>query len=133
MHVQGGYCDCASGVSGSGYVTYMDEEKISVVVRHSFYEEKTTVPRVEAVTLRVDTGEVISHEEMVHADEASAWQFCSRSSHQNGTVEFVDDLSRYSLGEKEHSGKRGMWRFFTRLPRNWKRCCKSQRSSREHI
>lgn len=74
-------------------------------MRHSFYEEKTTVSRVEAVTLRVDTGEVISHEEMVHADEASAWQFCSRSSHQNGTVEFVDDLSRYSLGEKEHSGK----------------------------
>ncbi|MDE7320109.1 MAG: hypothetical protein K2N46_10310 [Lachnospiraceae bacterium] len=93
------YRDYASGISSSGYVTYMDEEKISVVVRHSFYEKKTTIPRVEAITLRVDTGEVISHEEMAQVDEELAWQFRSRNSHQNGTVEFVDELSDEKLME----------------------------------
>ena len=93
------YRDYASGISSSGYVTYMDEEKISVVVRHSFYEKKTTIPRVEAITFRVDNGEVISHEEMAHVDEELAWQFRSRNSHQNGTVEFVDELSDEKLME----------------------------------
>lgn len=93
------YREYESGISSSGYVTYMDEEKISVVVRHSFYEKKTTIPRVEAITLRVDTGEIIAHEEMAHVDEELVWQFRSRNSHQNGTVEFVDELSDEKLME----------------------------------
>ncbi len=99
------YRDYASGISSSGYVTYMDEEKISVVVRHSFYEKKTTIPRVEAITFRVDNGEVISHEEMAHVDEELAWQFRSRNSHQNGTVEFVDELSDEKLMEYLKDGE----------------------------
>ena len=47
----------------------------------------------------MDNGEVISHEEMAHVDEELAWQFRSRNSHQNGTVEFVDELSDEKLME----------------------------------
>lgn len=93
------YSNYDSGISSSGYVTYMDEEKISVVVRHSFYEKKTTIPRIDAITLRVDTGEVISYEEMANVNEELVWQFRSRNSHQNGTVEFVDELSDEELME----------------------------------
>lgn len=93
------YREYESGITSSGYVTYMDEEKISVVVRHSFYEKKSTIPRVEAVTLRVDTGAVISHEEMAQVNEELIWQFRSRNSYQNGTVEFVDELSDEKLME----------------------------------
>ena len=93
------YRDHVSGVSSYGYVTYMDEEKISVAIRHSFYEKKTTTPRVEAITLRVATGEVISHEEMAEVTEELVWQFRSRNSYQNGTVEFVDELSDEELME----------------------------------
>ena len=100
-----GYQEYDSGISSYGYVTYMDEEKISVVVKHSFYEKKTTTPRVEAVTLRIDTGEIISHEEMVQVDEELAWQFRSRNAHQNGTVEFVDELSDEELMEYLKNGE----------------------------
>ena len=96
---KGDYQDYESGISSYGYVTCMDEEKISVVVKHSFYEKRTTTPRVEAITLRMDTGEVITHEEMAEVDEELAWQFRSRNSHQNGTVEFVDGLTDEELME----------------------------------
>lgn len=94
-----GYQEYASGAASYGFVTYMDEEKISVAVKHSFYEEKTTIPRVEAVTLRLDTGEIMSHEEMTEVNEELAWQFRSRNTYQNGTVEFVDELSDEELME----------------------------------
>ena len=81
------------------YVTYMDEEKISVVVKHSFYEKKSTIPRVEAITLNVSTGEVISHKDLAEIDDELVWQFRSRNTSQNGTVEFVDDLSDEELAE----------------------------------
>lgn len=93
------YKDYESGVSSSGYVTYMDEEKISVVVKHSFYEKKSTIPRVEAVTLNIQTGEVISHDNLVTVDEDLVWQFRARNTSQNGTVEFVDDLSDEELAD----------------------------------
>lgn len=93
------YKDYESGVSSSGYVTYMDEEKISVVVKHSFYEKKSTIPRVEAVTLNIKTGEVISHENLVEIDDDLVWQFRARNTSQNGTVEFVDNLSDEELAE----------------------------------
>lgn len=93
------YQEHVSGVASYGYVTLMDEEKISVVVRHSFYDKKTTIPRVEAISFWIETGEMISHEEMVQVDEELAWQFRSRNSHQNGTVEFVDELSDEELVE----------------------------------
>ena len=96
---KGSYQEYVSGVSSYGYVTFMDEEKISVVVKHSFYEKKTTTPRVEAVTLRIDTGEVISHEEMAEVNEELVWQFRSRNTYQNGTVEFVDELTDEELIE----------------------------------
>lgn len=96
---QDGYREHVSGVSSYGYVTYMDEEKISVAVRHSFYEKKTTIPRVEAITFRVATGEVIPHEEMAQIDEELVWQFRSRNGYQNGTVEFVDELTDEELME----------------------------------
>lgn len=100
-----GYQEYDSGIASYGYVTYMDEEKISVVVKHSFYEKKTTTPRIEAVSLKIDTGEIISHEEMAQVDEELAWQFRSRNAHQNGTVEFVDELSDEELMEYLKSGE----------------------------
>lgn len=96
---QDSYKDHESGVSSSGYVTYMDEEKISVVVKHSFYEKKSTIPRVEAITLNISTGEVISHKDLAEVDDELVWQFRARNTSQNGTVEFVDDLSDEELAE----------------------------------
>ena len=91
------YEEYAMGASSYGYVTYMDEEKISLAFKHSLYEKNSTHPRVEAITFRLDTGEVISHDEMKPVDLELVWQFRARNTYQNGTVDFVDDLSDEEL------------------------------------
>lgn len=91
------YQDYAGGVLSYGYVTYMDEEKISVVIRHSLNDGKKTDSIVRAVTFRMDTGEIMPHSEMVDTDEYLVYQFRSRNTFQNGEVEFVEKLSDEEL------------------------------------
>lgn len=93
------YRDYNSGVTSYGYVTYMDEEKISVVVQHRLNDNGMTTPVIRALTFHVDTGQVMRHEEMVKIDEDLVWQFRSRNTYQNGNVEFVDELSDDELRE----------------------------------
>lgn len=91
------YRDYDSGVTSYGYVTYMDEDKISVVVQHQLNDGRTTTPIIRAITFHVDTGEVMRHEEMAEINEELVWQFRSRNTYQNGNIEFVDDLSDEEL------------------------------------
>lgn len=94
------------GVSSSGYVTYMDEEKISVVFRHDLSGEEHWTSMLEAVTYRMDTGEKVPHSQMQEVDDELVRQFRARDSRQNGTVEFVENMSDeelkgYLVDEKE--------------------------------
>ena len=93
------YQDYDAGVLSYGYVTYMDEDKISVVIRHSLSEGKKTAAVVRAATFRMDTGEKMSHSDMVEVDEYLVYQFRSRNTYQNGEVEYVDGLSDTELLE----------------------------------
>lgn len=93
------YQDYAEGVLSYGYVTYMDEDKISVVIRHSLNDGKKTDSIVRAVTFRMDTGEIMPHSDMVDTDEYLVYQFRSRNTLQNGEVAFVEKLSDEELLE----------------------------------
>lgn len=96
---QESYEDYDGGVLSYGFVTYMDEEKISVVIRHSLNDGNKTDSIVRAVTFSMDTGEVIPHSDMVDTDEYLVYQFRSRNTYQNGEVEFVESLSDEELLE----------------------------------
>lgn len=85
------------GVSSDAYVTFMDEEKVSVVVKHELNTNGQWLPRIDALTFRMDTGELISHGEMQEVDDELVRQFRARDSRQNGTVEFVEQLSDEEL------------------------------------
>lgn len=93
------YEDYGEGVLSYGYVTYMDEDKISVVIRHSLNDGKKTDSIIRAVTFRMDTGEVMPHSDMVDTDQYLTYQFRSRNTYQNGEVEFVEKLSDEELLE----------------------------------
>lgn len=93
------YRNYDSGVLSYGYVTYMDEDKISVVIRHSLSDGKRTDSIVRAVTFRMDTGEIMPHSDMVDTDEYLVYQFRSRNTYQNGEVPFVESLSDDELLE----------------------------------
>ena len=91
------YQDYYGGVSSYSYVTYMDEDTLSVVVQHSLYDQGTTIPEVRAITFRMDTGEVMPPEEMTTVDEELVRQFRARDSYQNGSVDFVENASDEEL------------------------------------
>lgn len=91
------YRDYGQGVTSYGYVTYMDEEKVSVVVEHQLNGEDSYESKLRAVTFLVETGEEIPCEQMQEIDEELVKQFRFRSSSQNGTVEFLEELSDEEL------------------------------------
>ena len=91
------YTDYPGGCSSYGYVTYMDESKISVVFQHDLYEENGTLPRVTAVTFDLESGQEIKPEQMTAVDEELVMRFRAQNETQNGGVEFVENSSDEDL------------------------------------
>lgn len=91
------YREYTGGTSTLGYVTYMDEETISIVFQHSLYEDRGTLPRVSALTFDLATGELIEPREMTEIDEELAMRFRAQNQTQNGTVDYLDSLSDEEL------------------------------------
>ena len=91
------YTDYPGGCSTYGYVTYMDESKISVVFQHDLYEENGTLPRVTTVTFDLESGQEIKPEQMTAVDEELVMRFRAQNETQNGGVEFVENSSDEDL------------------------------------
>ena len=87
------YTDYPGGCSTYGYVTYMDEEMISIVFQHSLYGDQGTLPRVSALTFDLETGELLEPGEMITVDEELVMRFRSQNQTQNGAVAYLDNLS----------------------------------------
>ncbi len=93
------YREYSGGCSTYSYVTYMDEEKVSVAFQHDLYVEGGKIPKVNAVNFRVETGEVIGYEEMAELDQDLAIRFRAQDKTQNDGVEYVQDLTDEELLE----------------------------------
>lgn len=93
------YKECESGISTFGYVTLMDEDKISVVFKHNFYKKNVTEVLLDACTFSIETGEMIAPEEMVEIDLDLAMRFQSQDKLQNDGVDAVQDRSAEELVE----------------------------------
>lgn len=93
------YGDYSGGASTYGYVTYMDEELISIAFKHELYEEEGRMPRLDAITFHVDAGTQMQYEEMTEIDEELALRFRAQDKTQNGGVEYVQNLTDGELVE----------------------------------
>ena len=93
------YREYSGRCSTYSYVTYMDEEKVSVAFQHDLYVEGGKIPKVNAVNFRVETGEVIGYEEMAELDQDLAIRFRAQDKTQNDGVEYVQDLTDEELLE----------------------------------
>ena len=91
------YQNYEEGCSTYGYVTYMDEEKASIVFKHNLYEKNTYQPLLAAVNFRMDTGEILDYSEMAEVDQELAIRFRAQDKTQNDGVEYVQDLSDEEL------------------------------------
>lgn len=106
------YKEYDGGVSSFGYVTLMDEEKISVVFKHNFYKEKVTEVRLDAHSFWIETGEEITPEEMTDIDRDLAMRFQSQDKLQNEGVEYVQNLTADELVEILNDSRRAVF-FYT--------------------
>ncbi len=87
------YWGYEEGISTFGYVTFMDEEKISVVFKHNFYNKNVTEVRLDARSFWIESGEEIAPEEMTDIDQELAMRFQAQDKIQNNGVEYVQDLT----------------------------------------
>lgn len=85
------YKEFEGGVSTFGYVTLMDEDKISVVFKHNFYKKSVTEVRLEAHTFWIESGTEITPEEMTDIDLELAMRFKAQDKTQNGGADYVQD------------------------------------------
>ena len=106
------YKDYDGGVSTFGYVTFMDEEKISVAFKHNFYGEDVTEVRLDACSFWIETGKEITPEEMTDLDRELAMRFQSQDKLQNDGVEYVQKLTAEELLEILKNPKRAVF-FYT--------------------
>lgn len=97
---QDSYREYAFGSYSIGYVTYMSEDRLSVVVRHDLEgSDYRSLFELDALTFDMGTGQVIPYEDMVQADMELVKRFRSQNSLQNGTVPFLDQLTDEELLE----------------------------------
>lgn len=91
------YADFTDSVTTSGYVTYMDDEKISVVFQHRLPEGESTLPKLTALNFRLETGEQIAPSEMIAIDDELVIRFRAQDQTQNGGVDFVTNSTDEEL------------------------------------
>ena len=80
-----------------GYVTYMDEERISIVLEESY--EMDGQSRISLYSINVDllSGEVMDNGGLIEYSPQLAERFRDQSSRQNGYVEAVENMNDEQL------------------------------------
>jgi hypothetical protein len=81
------------------YVTYMDEETISVVFEQSTYGDSTYSETLSAMNFHVASGEQIAYSQMAEVNQDLALRFRSQDKIQNGGVEYVQNSTDEELLE----------------------------------
>ncbi len=87
------YKDYESGVSSSGYVTYMDEDKLSVVFQENIYADTYDLAYLECINIDMENGVILDNEEMLSIDDDFSVEFRTRSDEQNGEIYSLTNMS----------------------------------------
>ncbi len=99
LHYKNVFQNYSGGTNSYAYVTYMDEDKISVCFQHQLYEGNIYLPVIQMWTFDVKTGKEIPVEEMFTADLELAMRVRTQDKNQNGGTKYIQDLSDEELLE----------------------------------
>ena len=80
-----------------GYVTYMTENRLSVVFQSYANEAKQYRVWLQAATFDMETGDEIPFEELMLVDDMTALRFRQQSKKQNGDISYLNKLSDEEL------------------------------------
>lgn len=76
-----GYTSCH--IQSSGYVTYMDEDTVSIVFEEMLMLDSTGIPGLFDINIDLNTGTVLEHDGMISYTEELAQRFRSQNEYQN--------------------------------------------------
>ena len=83
----------------SGYVTYMDEEKLSIVFSESVYSDYYDHVYLYCVNIDMENGVVLDNEDMLSIDDDFSVDFRTRSDKQNGEINYLTSMTDQQITE----------------------------------
>lgn len=98
----------------SGYVTYMDEEKISIVFSEEGYMQGEGAVYLYSINIDVQNGVVLENSSILNMDDTFVVEFRERNRVQNAASGYIDSLSDQEIAEYLNSPLFGI-AFYTPL------------------
>ena len=83
----------------SGYVTYMDEEKLSIVFSESVYSDYYDHVYLYCINIDMENGVVLDNEDMLSIDDDFSVDFRTRSDEQNGEIYYLTSMTDQQITE----------------------------------
>lgn len=108
------YEDDAFTLDANAYVTYMDEEKISIVYSERGTANGSRVAYLYSINVDVQNGVILSNSSIINMDDEFAVEFRRRNQEQNDAEGYVDILSDQEIVEYLNSETMGIV-FYTPL------------------
>lgn len=75
------------------YVTYMDEDKLSVVFQERIYADSYDLAYLECINIDMVNGVILDNEEMLDIDDDFSVEFRTRSDEQNGEIYTLTNMT----------------------------------------
>lgn len=79
--------------TSTGYVTYMDEEKLSIAFSEYIYSDYYNDVFVYCINLDMENGIILDNESLLNTDDAFSVEFRKRSDNQNGEISYLTAMT----------------------------------------
>ncbi len=83
----------------SGYVTYMDEEKLSIVFSEYIYSDFYDSAYLYCINIDMENGVILENENILSIDDAFSVEFRKQSDIQNGEIVYVTGMTDQEITE----------------------------------
>lgn len=87
------------GVYAAGYVTYMDEDILSIVFSEDIYTDYFGSVSLYCINIDMENGVILDNNDLIDVDDEFSVDFRTRSERQNGTIEGLDAMSDQEITE----------------------------------
>jgi len=108
------YEDDSFELDAYGYVTYMDEEKMSIVYSERGTANGSSVAYLYSINVDIQNGVILDNSSIINMDDEFAVEFRNRNKEQNDADGYVDMLSDQEVAEYLNSETMGIV-FYTPL------------------
>ena len=95
----------------SGYVTYMDEEKLSIVFSEYIYTDYYNEVFLYSINIDMENGVILDNENMLSIDDSFSVDFRKRSDVQNGEITYLTGMTDQEITDYFNSS--GIIVFYT--------------------